>query len=461
MRYSPRSHRGTAAALLAVAVCALLAGCAAAPHGRPEHARPHPPRAWRLSSSPSAQPLAPVTPWWEDYHPLIPREQDTCALLQESAQVDKRLRLATHHPLQHQQALALWSWLARAPLSLHTFAPRTALAWLSRHALTRGEQLPASELRPLCERFLPVVVMRPDGYLASAFNGHPSQRMGEVALRDGVLMAGNFVVGRLYLSRGGIFYPLDDELRLSSHIPLGELGLDRDLVNTALDGAEEAFTETALALATGLTDVDGTLEGLRQLPITVTTLIESSPEYFARYRDRPLREQVREASRLSTHLLMLAGGTAGTGVRMAGAGVRLPVLRLGAQGLLAVEEVAVPVGTVTAALGSGAGTLVLMSAPPALDPNTARALYDKGMQEARKAFPHLAGGPKQKHHLHPRYLGGLDNGPTVDLDPAYHQLVTNEFRRLAGYGMRPPRLDVVLEIMKKVYARYPLPGVHF
>jgi hypothetical protein len=50
------------------------------------------------------------------------------------------------------------------------------------------------------------------------------------------------------------------------------------------------------------------LEDLRRLPTAVATLIESSPEYFARYRDRPLREQVREASRLSTHLLMLAGG---------------------------------------------------------------------------------------------------------------------------------------------------------
>ncbi|WP_375766867.1 hypothetical protein NR798_35005 [Archangium gephyra] len=460
MSYAPRSHRGTAAALLALAACTLLAGCAMAPHWHPEHARPHPPSSWRLSSAPAA-PLPPTTPWWEDYRPRIPREQDTCALLQQSAQVDERVRLAANHSLQSQQALALWSWLARAPLSPGTFAPRTALAWLSRHALKQGRQLSASELRLLCERFLVLVVMRPDGYLASTSSGQPSQRMGEVALRDGTLMAGNFVVGRLYLSRGGVFYPLDDELRLSSDIPLGELGLEKDLVNTALDGAADAFAETTLALAASLTDVDGTLQGLRQLPTVVATLIEASPEYFARYRDRPLQEQVREASRLSTHLLMLAGGAAGTGVRMAGAGVRLPVLRLGAQGLLAVEEVAVPLGTVTAALGSGVGALVLMSAPPPPDPDAARALYDKGMQEARKAFPHLAGGPKQKHHFHPRYLDGPDNGPTVDLDPAYHQLITNEFRRLAGYGKRPPRLNVVLEIMKKVYARYPLPGIHF
>ena len=42
---------------------------------------------------------------------------------------------------------------------------------------------------------------------------------------------------------------------------------------------------------------------------------------------------------------VLAGGAAGSGVGMAGAGVRLPVLRLGAQGLLAVEEVREDVST--------------------------------------------------------------------------------------------------------------------
>jgi hypothetical protein len=453
--------RGLAESLLALVVCALLAGCATDPHWRIEHSRRHPQGTWRLSSSSPAEPAPAAAPWWEDYRPLISREQDTCALLQQSAEVDESLRLVTNRPLSSQQALALWSWLARAPLTLHTFAPRTSLAWLLRHALAQGRPLPTSELRPLCERFLALAVMRPDGYLASASTGQPSQRMGEVALRDGVFVAGNFVVGRLYLSRGGVFYPLDEELRLSSNLPVGELGLEKDLVNTALDGAEDAFAETAMALAASLMDADGTLEGLRQLPTTVATLIESSPEYLARYRDRPLREQVREAARLSTHLLMLAGGTAGTGVHMAGAGVRLPVLRLGAEGLLLVEEVAVPVGTVSAAMGSGMGALVLMSAPPPLDPKAARALYDKGMREAHKAFPHLAGGPSQEHHIHPRYLGGLGNGPTVKLDPAYHQLITNEFRRLVGYGNRPPRLNVVLDIMKKVYARYPLPGVHF
>ncbi|HYO51319.1 MAG TPA: hypothetical protein VEU50_00825, partial [Archangium sp.] len=346
-------------------------------------------------------------------------------------------------------------------LSLRTFAPRTALAWLLRHALSQPRQVPSSELRPLCERFLALVVMRPDGYLASASSGQPLQRMGQVVLSEGALVASNFLVGRLYLSRGGVFYPVDDELRLSSHIPLGEQGLDKDLLNTALDGAQDAMEETLRALATSLLDINGTLDGLHQLPTVVAALIASTPEYFASYADKPLREQVREAARLSTHLLMLTGGAATTGTRVASTGARFPVLRLSAEGRLAVEVITVPAGAMASAFGAEASALVLLSAPPSLDPKSARALYDKGMQEARKAFPHLAGGPKQKHHVHPRYLGGPENGPTVDLDPAYHQLITNEFRRMAAYGSERPSLTAALEIMKKVYSKYPLPGVHF
>ncbi|WNG41172.1 hypothetical protein F0U61_51310 [Archangium violaceum] len=346
-------------------------------------------------------------------------------------------------------------------MPLRSFAPRTALAWLLRHSQAQVRQVPAAELRSLCERILALVVLRPDGYLASASTGQPLQRAGEVTLREGSLAAGNFFVGRLYLSHGGVFYPLDDELRLSSHIPLGELGVDKDLLNTALDGAQDAMVETVQAFAASMLDIGGTLEGLHQLPTAVATLISASPEYFARYRERPLREQVREAARLSTHLLMLSGGAVEMGARVAGTGARLPLLKINAQGAMAVEVTTVPAGAITAVLGMGAGTLVLMSAPPSLDREAARALYDKGMQEARKAFPHLVGGPKQKHHIHPRYLGGPENGPTVDLDPAYHQLITNAFRNLAGYGRKSLPLDFVWGVMKKVYSQYPLPGVHF
>jgi hypothetical protein len=96
-----------------------------------------------------------------------------------------------------------------------------------------------------------------------------------------------------------------------------------------------------------------------------------------------------------------------------------------------------------------------------LDPKIARENFDKGQTEARAAFPHLFGKPKHKHHAHPKYLGGPEDGPTVDVDPAYHQLITNAFRREHPYGQEVPSPAQQQEIMRKVYSKYPLPGVHF
>ena len=96
-----------------------------------------------------------------------------------------------------------------------------------------------------------------------------------------------------------------------------------------------------------------------------------------------------------------------------------------------------------------------------LDPKVARENFDRGQIDSRTAFPHLFGKPKHKHHLHPKYLGGHENGPTVDVDPAYHQLITNAFRREHPYGQEVPSPAQQQEIMRKVYSKYPLPGVHF
>jgi hypothetical protein len=96
-----------------------------------------------------------------------------------------------------------------------------------------------------------------------------------------------------------------------------------------------------------------------------------------------------------------------------------------------------------------------------LDPKVARQRFDRGLAEARQKFPHLQGKPPQEHHVHPKYLGGPQEGPTVNVDPAYHQLITNEFRNEYAYGQGVPTLDEQSRIIKKVYSKYPLPGVHF
>lgn len=63
----------------------------------------------------------------------------------------------------------------------------------------------------------------------------------------------------------------------------------------------------------------------------------------------------------------------------------------------------------------------------------------------------------ERHHKTPIYLGGARNGPTVTIDGAYHQLITNEFRRLWAYGRGRPSSQALSEIMRKVYDKFPLP----
>jgi hypothetical protein len=81
---------------------------------------------------------------------------------------------------------------------------------------------------------------------------------------------------------------------------------------------------------------------------------------------------------------------------------------------------------------------------------------DDLVRAAQRQFPGKAGKIEQ-HHITPEYIGGARNGPKVPLDAAYHQQITNEFRRLHPYGSEVPSPARVQEIMRQVYEKYPLP----
>jgi hypothetical protein len=78
------------------------------------------------------------------------------------------------------------------------------------------------------------------------------------------------------------------------------------------------------------------------------------------------------------------------------------------------------------------------------------------VRAAQQLYPKKAGKIEQ-HHIEPLYLGGAQNGLKAPLDAAYHQLITNAFRRLAPYGAEVPSATRVQEIMRQVYEKYPLP----
>jgi hypothetical protein len=287
------------------------------------------------------------------------KKEDDFQRLQQAAGLEEGAWHEAGAQLEIADAQALWDALERTGTTLQNFSPRRTLFFVLRQVLTQAEDAPYAALLERLRPFAGLVVMRPDGYLATAITGKPLQRMGRVELREGRLMAGGFEVGAFYRDKGGVFFTVDSSLREPGVI-VGELGLERDWVNAALDGAEDALAEMAKALSHFINAPVRNLQGLEQLPSVLAALSASSPDYFARYSALPLQDQIREAARLSTHLLMFYGGAAGTATRIGTAGARLPVLSLTAEGTLALKQMALPVGAAAAALGTGAGAVYVL-----------------------------------------------------------------------------------------------------
>ena len=248
--------------------------------------------------------------------------RDFFQVVQEASGLGEAARHPAGAALYLEQARQLLGGLAKTPVTQRSFAPRRALCWLLREVLKGGERVEYADLKWRAERFGPVVLVRPDGYLVTALTGTPLQRLGPLELVEGEWRVGRLVVGGFYVSHGGVFYPGTEALRRAEGPPLAELGLERDSLNAALDGAQEAMAEMALALAHTVLHPIRTLEDLGQLPTTVAQLIASSPEYFARYGVMSREDQIREAARLSTHIHMAGkgGGRSGGASGKAGKG---------------------------------------------------------------------------------------------------------------------------------------------
>ncbi|MFV0507236.1 MAG: hypothetical protein ACK5L5_11150 [Bacteroidales bacterium] len=100
------------------------------------------------------------------------------------------------------------------------------------------------------------------------------------------------------------------------------------------------------------------------------------------------------------------------------------------------------------------------SAAVVLSPRRGGVKYsDDLVKAAQKLYPKKA-GKIELHHPAPQYLGGAKKQTLVPLDAAYHQVITNEFRGLYQYGLPRPGEETMLEIMKQVYSKYPLPSVY-
>ncbi|WP_245591650.1 Tox-REase-5 domain-containing protein [Cystobacter fuscus] len=287
------------------------------------------------------------------------QEVDPFQLVQEASGLEEEDWHPAGAALYLGQARQLLVELAKTPVTSKSFAPRRVLCWLLREVLAGGERVEYADLKWRAERFWPLVLVRPDGYLVAALTGSPLQRMGPLQLVEGEWRVGRLVVGDFYFSSGGVFYPVNTALRRTDSPPLAELGLGRDPLNAALDGAQDALGEMAMALAHSILHPIRTVEDLAQLPTTVARLIASSPEYFARYGAMSWEDQIREAARLSTHVVMMLGGAEATVGRISGLGAALPVLSLTARGEMVLSGVVVG-GTLSTTAGMDLGALSVL-----------------------------------------------------------------------------------------------------
>jgi RHS repeat-associated protein len=100
-----------------------------------------------------------------------------------------------------------------------------------------------------------------------------------------------------------------------------------------------------------------------------------------------------------------------------------------------------------------AGEMILPLPVGAVEP---AGSFDDLVINAQEAYPNKA-ACEENHHITPKYLGGPPNGPTVTLDGAYHQEITNAFRDEWAYGQPAPSPEELRAIMNRVYSTYPLP----
>ncbi len=331
-----------------LAVAVLLGGCATGPprmsltsgfglHSRPTFRRDASGPGPRVATAPLGEAAGAAGGFPE-------QTRDFFQAVQEASGLGVEVRHPAGAALYLEQARQLLARVAKTPVTQRSFAPRQALCWLLREVLEGGEHVDYADLKWRAERFGSVVLVRPDGYLVTALDGTPLQRLGPLELVEGEWRVGRLVVGGFYVSHGGIFYPATEALRRADGPPLAELGLGRDPLNAALDGGQQALAEMALALAHTVLHPIRTLEDLGQLPTTLAHLIASSPEYFARYGAMSREDQIREAARLSTHLLLLLGGAKATVGRMGRLGAELPVLSVTAEGELVLGGAVVAMG---------------------------------------------------------------------------------------------------------------------
>jgi hypothetical protein len=254
--------------------------------------------------------------------------------------------------------------LLRAQPSVVGVGPRMVAARVVQEVVIGGADTSMATLAQRIAAFANIIILRPDGYIARALTGEAIQRAGKAEFVNGALRAGGLTSGTFYYSNSGVFYRANDNLQQMGP-PLGELALEHDAVNSALDGAADALVGMAAGLYQLIRHPIQSIDALRQLPGAIVQLIVNAPDYWELFRAMPMNDQIREVSKIITTLVTLYGSAAGATTRLAGVAgdlgnVTIRALTLTGRGELAWATVSVPVGTAATALSGGPGAVYVL-----------------------------------------------------------------------------------------------------
>lgn len=221
-----------------------------------------------------------------------------------------------------EEAVAITNRLLSVPVSFSTFGPRaTAVSVLA--GVVQSGGVDAEEIRASIRAHVQMAIVRPDGYLVCPISGLAYDRVGDVRIDEGRLVAGPLEVGRFYARRGGIIRDLDGDRVLY------ESPIEHGLGGKFLDGAEEAMTEMILGLGRLIEEPIRIVEDLAHLPFALGDLVRHSPDLLEQLIAMPPGDQARLLGQITTTLLSmtLAAGSAASAVQNGGkAGGLLPVL---------------------------------------------------------------------------------------------------------------------------------------
>jgi hypothetical protein len=300
-------------------------------------------------------------------------------------------------------AIAIAERLMKEPLTLRAFAPRAMLARILVGIAAEGRAVGPAEIRECIARHASLVMLRPDGVLASAISGEAIQSVGRVSLEGDKLLAGGLEVGRFYTNEGGC---LREEGGDRSKPIVYELALEHDAANAVLDGVEDAFLGTARFVALLVTEPCRCVEDLARLPSAIGALLQNSNELLDLFLAMPGQDQARLAGEILAALLPLPGSPpavqilknasrAGGEARLIAGGVREAVGALQQELALAPALAgAVVVTGAPAIIAPGASALLsemadLTEVARAGMKHAGRRLSAEGLTRARAELPKL------------------------------------------------------------------------